>query len=206
LIPQKRFAQEFPASWKYLNENRERLESRESGRMKGASDWYGFIYPKNLEVMNLSKILVPAIATKAEYCLDSQGKYYYVGSGGGGGGGHAIIPKIKIDMHYLCGLLNSKCLDTFLQKVTTPFHSGWFAYSKAYIAQIPIKLPETADEKKLADRIIESVHAIMGAKTKLCDAKLSDRERRILEGDVENQERRIDELVFRLYGVKGLPS
>jgi hypothetical protein len=30
-------------------------------------------------------------------------------------------------------------------------------------------------------------------------------ERRVLEGDVENCEKQIDELVFRLYGVNGLP-
>ena len=46
----------------------------------------------------------------------------------------------------------------------------------------------------------------MEAKTKLRDAKVSDRERGVLERDVENHERRIDELVFRLYGVDGLPE
>src|SRR5439155_11240889 len=114
------------------------------------------------------------------------GEQYYVGSGGGGGGAHAILPRIKIDLHYLCGLLNSTCLDAFLQRVTTPFHSGWFAYSRAYIAQIPIKLPETAEDKKLADRIVESVRDIMAAKSKLQRGSLSDRERKVLDGDVES--------------------
>lgn len=205
LIPEKRFANEFPAAWNYLKENQERLEARESGRMVGKPGWYGFIYPKNLEVMSQPKILVPAIATSAAYCLDADGEYYYVGSGGGGGGGHGVIAS-GVDLHYLCGLLNSACLDAFLQRVTTPFHSGWFAYSKAYIAQIPIKLPATAADQKLADRIVESVRAIMAAKVKLRDDKLSDRERSSFQGDVENHERRIDEAVFRLYGVDGLPA
>jgi uncharacterized protein Yka (UPF0111/DUF47 family) len=84
--------------------------------------------------------------------------------------------------------------------------SGWFAYNKQFIEQIPIKLPETVSEKKLADRITESVRAIMDAKTKLRDSKLSDRERDSFERDVENLEHRIDDLVFRLYGVDGLPD
>jgi hypothetical protein len=33
-----------------------------------------------------------------------------------------------------------------------------------------------------------------------------DRERKSLEGEVESHERRIDEAVIRLYGVKGLPG
>jgi hypothetical protein len=156
--------------------------------------------------MDRPKILVPAIGQRAQYAADIRGEQFYVGSGGGGGGAHAILPSIDIDLRYLCGLLNSACLDAFLKYVTTPFHSGWFAYSKGYIAQIPVKLPLSADEKKRADRIMQSVSIIMDAKPKLRNTKLSDRERKVLEGDIESHERRIDEDVFRLYGVKGLPS
>lgn len=205
LIPAKRFAAEYPQAWAYLTENRKRLEDRESGKMRGKDGWYGYVYPKNLDVMSQPKILVPAIATAAEYCLDARGEFHYVGSGGGGGGGHAIVAD-GIDLHYLCGLLNSACLDAFLQRVTTPFHSGWFAYSKAYIAQIPIKIPETASEKKKAEQITQFVRAIITAKVKLQTRNLSDRERKALEGEIESLERRIDEAVFALYGVDGLPD
>ncbi len=44
----------------------------------------------------------------------------------------------------------------------------------------------------------------MESKVKLCDDKLSDRERMSLQSEVESLERRIDDAVFRLYGVKGL--
>jgi len=219
LIPATKFKSEYPKAWVYLNEHRKRLEARESGKMEGKPGWYGYVYPKNLDVMSQPKILVPAIATHAEYCLDLKGEYHYVGSGGGGGGGHAIVTT-KADLGYLCGLLNSMLLDAFLQRVTTPFHSGWFAYSKAYIAQIPIKLPTTADDKKLADWITESVRAIMdataklrasatpfsGVKGRLKPAGLSDRETKSLEAEVEAHERRINDAVFALYGVKGLPE
>ncbi|MCG3129569.1 MAG: hypothetical protein FLDDKLPJ_00303 [Phycisphaerae bacterium] len=50
---------------------------------------------------------------------------------------------------------------------STPVHGGWFACSKAYIAHIPIKIPPTADEKRKAARITESVRAIIAAKTRL---------------------------------------
>jgi hypothetical protein len=48
----------------------------------------------------------------------------------------------------------------------------------------------------------------MAAKTKLRGggAKLSDRDRTTLEGEVESLEARIGETVFALYGVKGLPG
>ncbi len=205
LIPEERLQGEYPNAWAYLCENRDKLEGRESGKLVGSPKWYGYVYPKNLDTMTIAKILVPAIASRAEYCIDPKGKYHYVGSGGGGGGGHAIVTK-KVDLFYLCGILNSKCLEAFLHRVTTPFHSGWYAYSKAYIAQIPIKIPETSEEKKRAERIADSVRAIMDAKEKLRSRKLSDRERASLESAVEADEHRINEATYALYGVSEPPT
>jgi len=205
LIEPSDFAKKYPRTWKYLQLCRTALEQREAGRFAG-DRFYQYSRPQNFEVMDQAKILVPAIGQRAEYCIDARGEFYYVGSGGGGGGAHAVLPSIKIDLHYLCGLLNSKCLDSFLQIVTPPFHSGWYAYSKGYIAQIPIKLPTSAKDNKLADRIIEAVRRIMEAKLKQRDGKLSDRERDSLAGEIESLERRIDEAVFQLYGVEGLPG
>lgn len=240
LISPVQMKEEYPIAHAYLSECRGKLEEREKKERKNESgdtvrgedrkplydrpfagrNFYRYSRPQNFEVMPCAKLLVPAMGRRAEYAIDEKGEFYFVGSGGGGGGAHAIIPNIKIDLRYLCGLLNSELLDAFLQRVTTPFHSGWFAYSKAYIAQIPIKLPETAEDKKLAKRITDSVRVIMAAKTKLRDsvasfagiksglksAVLSDRETRSLEAEVEAHEKRINETVFALYGVDGLPE
>jgi hypothetical protein len=226
LIPPAEMKRDYPLAHAYLSQCRSKLEEREMKESKdengealkdddgkpmydrpyAGQDFYRFSRPQNFEVMPLPKLLVPAMAQKAEYAIDEGGDFYFVGSGGGGGGAHAIIPSIKIDLFYLCGLLNSTLLDSFLHWVTTPFHSGWFAYSKAYIAQIPIKLPKTAEEKKLAGRITGSVRAIMDAKSKLRAPQLSDRETQSLEGEVEAHEKRINEAVFALYGVDGLPG
>jgi type I restriction-modification system DNA methylase subunit len=206
LIKTAKFESLYPQTWSYLLENKQRLCNRESGRMKERSDWYGYIYPKNLEVMTLPKILVPSIGTQAQYCLDCKGELFFVGSGGGGGGGYAIVPSIDIDLYYLCGLLNSKLLDTFLKTVTTRFHSGWYAYSKLYLEQIPIKLPSTSKDRKLAGQISSCVEKIIKTKNKVQNNKLGDRERERFEREIEANESRIDELVCELYGVDKIPS
>ena len=63
-----------------------------------------------------------------------------------------------------------------------------------------------AEDKKLAERITGSVRAIMEAKAKLRAPKLSDRESQALASEVEANENRINEAVFALYGVDGLPE
>ncbi len=93
-----------------------------------------------------------------------------------------------------------------MKTVTTRFHSGWYAYSKSYLEQIPIKLPKTSQDKKLAIQISSFVDKIIKAKSKLRENKLSDRERERLERDIEANESRIDELVCELYGVDKIPD
>ncbi len=203
LIDAKSMRTDTPATWDYLSQCRSGLKTRERGKFEG-DRWYGYVYPKNLASMSEPKLLTPSLGQRAEYGLDPTGKFFFVGSGGGGG--YGILLRDWSQSEYVLGLLNSSLLDWFVQQITTPFHSGWFAYNKQFIEQIPIKIPATADEKKKADRITESVRAIMAAKTKLRDAKLSDREHKALEGEVETHEHRIDEAVFALYGVNGLPG
>jgi len=219
LVSATEFRKNAPLTWDYMLQCRPHLASRERGTFEG-DRWYGYVYPKNLASMSKRKLLTPSLGQRAEFCFDPKGDQFFVGSGGGGGGGYGILlPDPKL-YEYVLGLLNSKLLDWYLQQITTPFHSGWFAYNKQFIDQIAIKLPTTAADKKLAERITQSVRAIMDAKAKLRAADtpfsgvkgrlkpagLSDRETKSLESEVEAHERRIDESVFALYGVDGLPE
>jgi type I restriction-modification system DNA methylase subunit len=202
-IPVKKWKKDFPNAWAYLNEVKVTLQSREKGRMASREDWYAYIYPKNFNVLSKPKLIIPDISEHMQICIDEKGKFIF---SGGAAGGNAIIPHDNSIMQYLSALLNSKLIEKYLRQTGTKFRGGYLNCEIRFIKNIPIKLPEGAAEKKYAERIIESVREIMDAKTRLRDVKLSDRERRTLEGEVENHERRIDELVFRLYGVKGLPE
>lgn len=194
-----------PLTWDYMLRCRTHLASRERGTYEGER-WYGYVYPKNFASMSKRKLLTPSLGQRAEYSFDEKGDQFFVGSGGGGGGGYGILLPSSASYEYVLGLLNSSLLDWYLKQITTPFHNGWFAYNKQFIEKVPIKIPETADEEKKALRIAESVRTIMVAKTRLQTVKLSDRERSTLEGEIEAHENRIDEIVFDLYGVSGLPT
>ena len=110
-----------------------------------------------------------------------------------------------LDNNILCG--NSLIDDDgeYLKSVSTPLRGGWYRTFPQFLRQVPIKIPETAAEKKLAARITDSVKAIMAAKASLQNTMLSDQGRSQLERTVENNEKRIDVDVFKLYGVDGLP-
>jgi len=200
LISARTLKSDFPLTWKYLSACEDALRGREQGRMDGP-EWYGFVYPKNLALIDVPKILVPDIVENPSFALDAKGGAAFVS-----GYAITIAPASKLDVHFVLGLLNSRLAGAFLQDVSTPLRGGWYRPFPQFMGQIPIKLPETADEEKLANRIIDSVRATIGAKSKLQSTNLSDRDRESLERTVEANERRIDEAVFELYGVDGLPD
>ncbi len=214
LIPAKEIAEKCPKTWAYLVACEKILRAREKGAMDH-DQWYAFGRTQNLDLFGIPRILVPDMMDKASFALDEDGHAAFVS-------GYGVIMKERYTklLPFITGLLNSALVSAFLKSVSTTLRGGWYRTFPQFLRQIPIKLPETAPEKKLAERITQSVRAIMDAKIALragagggkspgLHAKpstLSDREISQLQATIETQEKRIDEAVFELYGVAGLPS
>ncbi len=203
LVPPTAMQQRFPLLWNdYLVPLRPDLKKREKGRFDGER-FYQYSRPQNFEPLSQPKIINPDICEHPQMCWDSTGEFVF---SGGAAGGVAIVPNPKTNPLLLLGMLNSRLADHWIRMNGTPFRGGYLNCEIRFIRDLPIKLPETREEKKLADRIVDSVREIMDAKVKLRDAKLSDRERDQHQRTVDANERRIDEAVFALYGVDGLPE
>ncbi len=203
LIPKDTFKNSYPKTWNYLNENFETLRDREKGKMRHDA-WYGYVYPKSVSLFGRPKLLTPSIAAQASFVFDANGEYYFVGSGGGGGGGYGIIMKegMEIRYEYLLGLLNSKLLDYFLKKISSPFQGGYFAFSKQYIEQLPICTIDFSNpaEKAQHDKMVSLVEQMLASHKSLAQAQ-SPQEKERLERQIEVTDKAIDSLVYELYGL-----
>jgi type I restriction-modification system DNA methylase subunit len=116
--------------------------------------WFSFWRVRNPEVFTKQKILSPRIATNNSFALDLKGEFYLTDSA------VAIVPK-NIDIKYLLGVLNSNLL-FFIVKNTSPFVQGrYYSYTRTYLDNLPIKLPSTPEEKKIANQIIKRVDEIL---------------------------------------------
>jgi TaqI-like C-terminal specificity domain len=175
-----------------LEENKTALQDRESGKMRH-DGWYGYVYPKSIPLFSQPKLLTPSIAAVASYVLDARGEFYFVGSGGGGGGGYGIIlgHGHKLRLEYVLALLNSRLLDWIVRQVSTPFRGGYFAYSRQFIDQLPIRPIDfsVGSEQAQHDALMKLVDRILAAKQKNPAA------------DTTALEREIDQQVYALYGL-----
>ena len=197
LIPESRFAKSFPKAWAYLNQNKSLLANREHGKFK-ASGWYQ-LYPKNLDLWERPKLLVPYMIMESSACLDTDNTYFVNVTTGGFG---IVSTKREFSLKYLCGLINSRPLNFYLKQVSTNFRGGYFAANKQFIKQLPIR---AIDFKKPADKarhdkLVVLVDKLLGLMPKL-RAATAESEKATLQNAVTATDQQIDDLVYDLYGL-----
>ena len=194
IIPEKTLKKEYPHTYEYLRENKTYLENRERGRMKG-SNWYGYVYPKNIEVMATPKLLVPDISDRSCFSFDSQGEYAFTS-------GYGILLKESVieSPKYILGLLNSKVADFYLKQVSTTIRGGFFRYFKQFIEKTPLCLMDfsKASDKTNHDRMVELVDQAIKVYKQMAHAK-TPQEKTVLQRQIEATDLQIDKLVYNLY-------
>ncbi|MHB8629224.1 MAG: Eco57I restriction-modification methylase domain-containing protein [Aggregatilineales bacterium] len=196
LIDQQTLQRDFPKTFAYLAQNRRYLEERKHGRMRN-SNWYAYIYPKNIDVMNNQKILVPDIADRASFAFDAGGEYAFTS-----GYGITLKDGVDISPKYVLGLLNSRVLDGYLKSISTTMRGGFFRYFTQFIEQLPIRVIDFANpgEKAQHDKIVSLVDRMLDLHKKRA-AALTPPDQTALDRQIEATDRQIDTAVYALYGL-----
>lgn len=191
LIPNARMKSDFPKTWAYLKENKELLEARERGKWAGP-DFHCYSRNQNLLRFQSEKILIPYMVNKLTAHYDQSGGKYFVNVTTGGYG-LTLKSNAKISYLFLTGLLNSSAMNFFLKKVGSTFRGGFFPCSTQYLRKLPIVIPETPNQKKLAAKI-ENLMKVITEHISSSGAMST--------GEIFENQNTLDELVNELYGVK----
>jgi hypothetical protein len=194
LIPEEEIRARFPLLHAYLSENKPYLSNREKGRMQG-SNWYAFIYPKNLDVMNGPKILVPDIADRASFALDEGGEYAFTS-----GYGITLRPEVKESPKYILALLNSTVLDYFLKRVSTTMRGGFFRYFTQFIGRLPIR---SIDFAKPKDKAVHDQMVVLADSMLVLNRQLttidSVAQKDVIRRQINSINAEINRIVYNLY-------
>ena len=198
LIPTTIIKEHYPLTWAYLLENKEYLQAREDGKMVG-EQWYGYIYPKALDVMSLPKIFTPDIAARAAFSLDEMGDVFFTG---GAAGGYGILVRANISREYVLGLLNSRLLEWVIRKTATQMRGGYFSFESRFIRNLPIRTSDLniAAEMNRHTTMVKLVSEMISMHKQLSTMK-TDQERTVIERQINATDKQIDALVYGLYGL-----
>lgn len=173
-----------PALKAYLEKCRAKLEARRWFGQSAAQltgHWWGLMYVDDADHFRGSHLLTPSLAARSHFAL-GDGSLFATGTAGVTG----IRLRRREDAPWLLALLNSRLISAYIVANSTPYQGGYFKFSTPYLRGIPIVTPSTSSAEQTLARL----------------GRLSERQRKT--NDVATRfviSRRIDELVFDLYGV-----
>lgn len=182
----------FPKTAEYLLTNKEKLASRERGRMKGSS-WYGYVYLKNMARQFIAKLCVPRLVSSLYSAYDEEGSHILDNVDVGG---IVFKPKYEaFELEYLLALLNSKLLKWFFPFVSAPFRGGWWSANRQFLSKIPINLTRnqsTREQLVALSKQMQKLHRQLAAAH-------TAHEKTVTQRQIDATDRQIDQLVYQLY-------
>lgn len=158
--------------------------------------WYGFSRNQALDVMPLPKIFTPDIAPCAAFSLDATGDIFFTG---GVSGGYGIVVKPDYSREFILGLLNSKLLNWYNTRTSTQMRGGYWSSESKHIGKWPICEMNPANQSKRS-QVAKLVKSIITVSEQAAVSKTAQ-DRRMLTKQREITERKIDQLVYELYGL-----
>ena len=158
-------------------------------------NWYGYIYPKNIELMKTPKILTPDIANNASFALDESGDYAFTS-----GYGIVLDKNYQGSNRFILGLLNSRLLDFYLKNISTTMRGGYFRYFSQFLEKLPIRPIDFKNkvDVNMHDRMVELVTRILDLNKKLA-ANSTPADKEFCKRRIDATDAEIDALVYKLY-------
>ena len=149
LISENEFRNKYSKLWDYLVSHKSSLEGREKGKMK-TKNWYGYVYPKNLNKYENDRLIWTDISIKPQFALENT-KSWHV---------RTVCSlelnkkgkELQVDLHTLLAIFNSNLFYYFIQTNSNTVRGGYFRYKPQYVKEFPLpKLNEKSETSQLSE-------------------------------------------------------
>jgi len=182
IIEEAELKSKFPNCFKFLSGFKTELENRQDSRTtikeKGVA-WYSLMRRVDLNDIDTEKIVFYDVGMLPNFILDNKNFIF------GGGTSHSLrLTDKSYDVKFILGVLNSALMTWVIYDLCPVKMGNARKYGLEYIKKLPI--PKNVDEE-IQNSIIQCVDKILEAKQQGKDST-----------DIE---KKIDELVYRLYDI-----
>ena len=185
----------YPAIKKHLSLFKERLMPKPNGwkgkkwqgRKPGPYKWYEIQDTVNyFEEFEKPKIIYAEIATTGQFTFDEGSNY-----------GDTTTYILPSSSKFLVAILNSKLISFFFNNISSKIRGGFLRWKKQYMAQLPIIINK---DIIIQNQLVKHVDNLLNLNKELQTTTL-DTQRQQLQRAIDHTERKIDELVYKLYGL-----
>ncbi|PSQ39440.1 restriction endonuclease [Halobacteriales archaeon QS_9_68_42] len=171
LIPEQKLESNFPETYSYLSEFESRLRERGSENMEYPA-WYALWCPREKQLFEAQKLIVPDVCQRSEFTLDDIGIYIADTA-------YGIVPTRNEQRHleYLLAVMNSTLTWFFIYHTSPVLRGDFRRFKTSYLSPLPVPdaSPEAereaaptfeesvqTDEKSLGERLSDLAHVALG--------------------------------------------
>ncbi|MGQ0444163.1 MAG: hypothetical protein ACT4O2_03300, partial [Beijerinckiaceae bacterium] len=166
-----------PRGWQYLRSYEAALRGRENGKMDDDANWWGYVYPKNLDKHEIIKLVVPRLVANLGCSVDSTGSVYLDNVDVGG-----VVIADGEEPFFIAAILNSPVASFVFRRISKPFRGSYLSANKQFIAPLPI--PPASQEERAA--VAKRARALQAAHTQRRDTLIKI-ERRLKTARTRNK-------------------
>lgn len=161
LLEEKYLKRNFPNTYKYLEQKKGILKTRDNGEGDYES-WFAFGRSQSLEKMKY-KLFFPHLSSNSPNCLinTDENLLFY--------NGLALIGNSREELVVIKKIMESKIFWFYIQNTSKPYTSGYFSFSSNYIRNFgicnltkeEIEFVTKEDDKKILDAFFEKKYDIL---------------------------------------------
>ena len=115
---------------------------------------------------------------------------------------HVVVPLKDVAVSFYLGIINSKLLNWYYQTINPEKGEALAEVKKTHLANLPMKIISKSrkQDKSLQDKIVQQVDSMLELKVQAMDG-MTPTARQQHESRIAYTDRKIDELVYQLYGL-----
>jgi hypothetical protein len=134
----------YPQTFKYLVGYREILSARASIGASGLR-WYELVRRRDEAWLRCPKLLIRDLAPETSFAVNPDGSVFIVG-------GTAVVPEQEELLFPMLAYLNSKPINSFVQRTTPQFRGGFQKFEPQHLQGIPV-LARLVEDAQFADQL-----------------------------------------------------
>jgi len=198
LIPLEDIKKQYPHAFQYFTHYKDHMMASKSAEVLKESNFYRHRRSRSIGQFDKKKIIAQVLSDARSFSLDYNGEYYFVGGGTAGGFGIILKEKYEKYLYVVLALLNSKVLDFYLRKISSPFEGDSYAYGGQYIKRYPIILPSGNNFNNLTELTKKQIS--LEKRLDEIGTKITDEQKKVLKEIKENEDN-INEIIYNIYEI-----
>lgn len=141
VIPEKKMQSEYPYTYEFLKEYKDKLNSRDKGKTDNYPAWYAYGRTQGMNNTGL-KVLVPYMADRGVAIIsENEDLLFYCG--------YAVFAKDERTLLLLKYFIESDVFWFYIRMTSKPYSKGFMALAKNYIKNFGIPNLSDAEEKSI---------------------------------------------------------